>query len=382
MDPDHSFFADETYHLRDEHDVAKDLFHQPLAYQAAPNFAFRPLLGIGLGSASGATSAEQPQGLHLSIPGAPLVRADSVDSKQYTPISECDWASAELDSDATSPASATYSADSPATPEFGDHDGGFTNHYFRSGSHINNGLALAWAKSQGRAFGNLTSQLSEARELTPMFEMPQPLSNIGGGHYSHGRSLPADVAICWPIDHGRHRFNVACDNYVPVTAHSSAPSPGQSSCFIHEDVQSSSNSSSSRKDSTSLSEHGSQKRISINSSVYAIQERDAKLGAGKAKGWSYKKIKQHYKLKDAESTLRGRWRTLTKKSEQRVRKPSWEPIDDQLLVEGYDYYTNGGSTKIPWKKIGAYIKDSGGLYHFGGATCAKRYRELDEAGRV
>ncbi|KAK4574389.1 hypothetical protein LTR86_002151 [Recurvomyces mirabilis] len=382
MDPNHSFFADETYHLRDEHDVAKDLFHQPFAYQAAPNYAFRPLLGVGVGSVSGATSAEQSHGLHLTIPGAPLVRADSVDSKHYTPISECDWASAELDSEATSPASAAYSTDSPATPGFGDGDGGFANHYFRSGGHVNNGLALAWAKSQGREFGALTSQGPVARELTPMFEMPQPVSSVRGIHYTFDHSLTASATFRWPLDHGISLSNMACENHMPAPSPSFAPSPGQSSNLVHDNVESRSGTSSSRKDSTSLSDHGSQKRTSINSSVYAIQERDTKLGAGKAKGWSYKKIKQHYKLKDAESTLRGRWRTLTKKSEQRVRKPSWEPIDDQLLVEAFDYYTDGGSTKIPWKKIGAYIKDNGGLYHFGGATCAKRYRELGEAGRV
>jgi hypothetical protein len=42
---------------------------------------------------------------------------------------------------------------------------------------------------------------------------------------------------------------------------------------------------------------------------------------------SYKDIKRLGGFEEAESTLRGRFRTLTKSKEQRVRKPQWKDKD-------------------------------------------------------
>lgn len=44
-------------------------------------------------------------------------------------------------------------------------------------------------------------------------------------------------------------------------------------------------------------------------------------------GYSYKDVKTKGKFKEAESTLRGRFRTLTKDKDQRVRKPQWQAED-------------------------------------------------------
>jgi hypothetical protein len=43
----------------------------------------------------------------------------------------------------------------------------------------------------------------------------------------------------------------------------------------------------------------------------------------KQRGYSYKDIKVMGQFEEAESTLRGRYRTLTKPKEARVRKPEW-----------------------------------------------------------
>lgn len=47
----------------------------------------------------------------------------------------------------------------------------------------------------------------------------------------------------------------------------------------------------------------------------------------KRRGLSYKEIKRIGGFTEAESTLRGRFRTLTKSKEQRVRKPKWQTRD-------------------------------------------------------
>ena len=52
--------------------------------------------------------------------------------------------------------------------------------------------------------------------------------------------------------------------------------------------------------------------------------RDDELMDLRAKGFSYRDIKQKFGFTEAESTLRGRMRSLTKRKEDRVRKPIWK----------------------------------------------------------
>ena len=42
---------------------------------------------------------------------------------------------------------------------------------------------------------------------------------------------------------------------------------------------------------------------------------------------TYREIRKQGNFKEAESTLRGRYRTLTKSKEARVRKPEWQDKD-------------------------------------------------------
>lgn len=60
--------------------------------------------------------------------------------------------------------------------------------------------------------------------------------------------------------------------------------------------------------------------------------RNAFLIECKRRGLSYKDIKRIGGFKEAESTLRGRFRTLTKSKEQRVRKPQWQERDVSLSL--------------------------------------------------
>jgi len=55
--------------------------------------------------------------------------------------------------------------------------------------------------------------------------------------------------------------------------------------------------------------------------------KDDFLIRSKAAGLSYKEIKLKGRFQEAESTLRGRYRTLTKRKEQRVRRPEWQHQD-------------------------------------------------------
>ncbi|GAB1319987.1 Myb-like domain-containing protein [Madurella fahalii] len=99
----------------------------------------------------------------------------------------------------------------------------------------------------------------------------------------------------------------------------------------------------------------------------------------KQMGMTYKEIRRIGGFTEAESTLRGRYRTLTKSREARVRKPEWSEKDLRLLEKGVRELAHSAdlkTTKIPWKKVAEYIVNNGGSYHFGNSTCRKRWDEL------
>ncbi|KAH6654544.1 hypothetical protein BKA67DRAFT_658834 [Truncatella angustata] len=103
------------------------------------------------------------------------------------------------------------------------------------------------------------------------------------------------------------------------------------------------------------------------------------LVQAKRAGKTYREIKLEGGFTEAESTLRGRYRTLTKDPVDRVRKPEWTRKDVELLKEAVQKLIKGASpksTKIPWKQVSAYIAQNGGSYNFGYSTCSKRWDEL------
>ncbi|CAG8036968.1 unnamed protein product [Penicillium olsonii] len=148
--------------------------------------------------------------------------------------------------------------------------------------------------------------------------------------------------------------------------------------------------------STTTEEGPSPQRIKddqtpIEANMHYTDERNAFLIDCKRRGLSYKDIKRVGGFKEAESTLRGRYRTLTKSKDQRVRKPKWQSRDVKLLCEAvsihaeapdtYSSLTHMGMTtneppKVSWKKVAEHIWDQGGSYQFGNATCKKKWCEI------
>ncbi|KAK0711953.1 hypothetical protein B0H67DRAFT_303856 [Lasiosphaeris hirsuta] len=130
---------------------------------------------------------------------------------------------------------------------------------------------------------------------------------------------------------------------------------------------------------------------------------DEYLIRSKKAGWTYKDIRRRGGFVEAESTLRGRYRTLTKSREQRVRKPAWSDKDLHLLeiavrilakpmsgcvaVEYPSASVGNGygvpipvadlnTARVPWKQVAEYIFSNGGSYRFGNSTCRKRWDRL------
>lgn len=143
------------------------------------------------------------------------------------------------------------------------------------------------------------------------------------------------------------------------------------------------------------------------------EAQDEYLVKSKLSGMSYKEIKAKGQFKEAESTLRGRFRTLTKSKDQRVRKPQWQGRDVsisiswscesskqvsdrcfkvQLLRQAVTEFTrvsasgkldvyeeesgiHAEDSKIPWMKVAQYVALHGS-YHFGNATCRRKWDEI------
>ncbi|KAJ5555663.1 hypothetical protein N7535_008097 [Penicillium sp. DV-2018c] len=142
-------------------------------------------------------------------------------------------------------------------------------------------------------------------------------------------------------------------------------------------------SSLSRSPTTSSSEpspHRSKSQRGIEASIHYSDERNAFLIDCKRRGLSYKDIKRIGGFKEAESTLRGRYRTLTKSKEQRVRKPKWLEKDIRLLCEAVALHAERKSSysslatvgmgmneppKVSWKKVAEHIWSRGVLIILG-----------------
>ncbi|KIW23146.1 uncharacterized protein PV07_11369 [Cladophialophora immunda] len=121
--------------------------------------------------------------------------------------------------------------------------------------------------------------------------------------------------------------------------------------------------------------------------------KDTLLVQLKEQGLSYKVIKERLKFEEAESTLRGRYRALTKPREARLRKPEWGDRDIRLLFEAVSHCSKATSVnlqvtrdldavsigqfvnKVPWKQVAEYM-ESKGAYRYGNATVKKKYLEV------
>ncbi|KAG9553694.1 hypothetical protein KCU71_g13092, partial [Aureobasidium melanogenum] len=121
--------------------------------------------------------------------------------------------------------------------------------------------------------------------------------------------------------------------------------------------------------------------------------RDEYLQEARRRGLSYKEIKRRGGFTEAESTLRGRIRILSKPKEMRVRKPQWNRSDIMLLIEAVEHFSDasqdsssrksnvrrrGTTNKLPWKKVAEWMLSHGASYPFAGATCAKKWEQIHE----
>ncbi|KAK0738776.1 hypothetical protein B0T18DRAFT_450667 [Schizothecium vesticola] len=124
------------------------------------------------------------------------------------------------------------------------------------------------------------------------------------------------------------------------------------------------------------------------------------LVESKKAGMTYRAIRKAGGFTEAESTLRGRYRGLTKTVSERLRKPEWTENDLRLLeravrtlaqlppahypdhslvaaAQGQARYgVDLSEAKIPWKRVAEWMVGAGASYKFGNSTVCKKWEEL------
>lgn len=203
-------------------------------------------------------------------------------------------------------------------------DGGWQTH---------NGYGAPWPVSDAYNSPNECNQLAP-RIYGPSHGLPMP--SFGSMPMTLASSVPTG-----PMSHISH--SPVCAPYVPsIEAPRYQPEPHPMSLakpqtisadteFGSPDQKSTKSLSSSFSASTNEEGRSPQQsgedQTSIEAGLHYTDERNTFLIDCKRRGLSYKDIKRVGGFKEAESTLRGRYRTLTKAKEQRVRKPKWQDKD-------------------------------------------------------
>ncbi|KAF2467222.1 uncharacterized protein BDR25DRAFT_316983 [Lindgomyces ingoldianus] len=263
-------------------------------------------------------------------------------------------------------------------------------------SQIDQSVAeVNWKTLQQNASRRLQSQLepsqlwttSTALSATPelntiewAYQPPQSVvtPSQGSGRWSLPQNSPCSSRVTYA-----QGYDQCGQSSVPGfnNTFSNSTSLGQNGSIVHSTQPGvhAYNDADVRDDSTRFQSSDHQRRME-----------DDILLRGKRQGLTYREIKKKIPSNVAESTLRGRYRSLTKARKDRVRRPVWTANDVCLLrrivsveLENFDAACYRELTrsqklaKISWKRVAEYISTHGGSYHFGNSTCKKKWSEVD-----
>ncbi|KYG41683.1 hypothetical protein M433DRAFT_137840 [Acidomyces richmondensis BFW] len=362
-----SFFAEEMWHY--EQSRADGIPQLPLVEPSSTHlYPLRPLVstdGASLLTTMPPDSLIKTESATLAMPG---ILDGPVDQTQYEPVDEREWLHAAIDYDATSPDS--LASTSPLTPT-ADFCVPFTEHILANGQYQNNSASASY--------------FAQNQDIKPILQTP-PLSSMPPGHYPQcdGAQMPQNV-----FNHNTHS-TISPGTVTSLQAlHHPQPMRTYSTqnAFKWAD-NTSSYGAADRTISVEYDESGyDNERVEAAEADQDTSSKSKKLSASnqalirmRNEGISYKEIRRRLNLREAESTLRGRVRMLTKDKSERVRKPTWSPNDLRILRRAVNHFATHSRTrsgKIPWKMVSKWIQENGGSYAFGPATCAKKWDAIN-----
>ncbi|KXT17189.1 hypothetical protein AC579_349 [Pseudocercospora musae] len=423
-----SAVSDTSFHPDEYFQLPEDTASSTWALQNAPwpdfaehstvnHFPFRPTgvdswqihssAPIAVGQESSAT-VQPSANVEVNIPSArddssprpvaaPPVLPHSVDTSQYQVVPDEDWVLSYLDYDsAPSPSSVDSHGTGPHTPispAGGELSG--VSLVSSNGDLAYSGM-MPKVETESTAF-NMTPPASWSGSFSSdsMQTSASTVASFGGFTYPRhfpqpsGYPLPLSAIPPSVVTQG----SAAAHGHGPpiyTTMHTINPPALMDPRHAVQSFTGSVQELDQRGWETSPEASGSDDESSSDVNDQAIEEarlrrdRDKYLLKMRERGMSYKEIKRRGKFKEAESTLRGRIRVLTKDKSERVRRPDWTDNDLQLLeqavshFERFDGIVRGREvhSRVPWKKISDWMRSRGSSYTFAPATCAKKYREL------
>jgi hypothetical protein len=234
-----------------------------------------------------------------------------------------DWASDPIHSNAVKPEALTFSSPSATMSSSGSSQGGMQSFPgSSSGANAEEDRSDYWGH-----------QTLSVREPPPAIRRPRhPLPNSAPTSHKVVPMLPSnDYASSKatnrpskkkskPAGHS-HRIRGPSPTYTaPITRRASLRSEMEFA------------GSAAQKKIVSKPQHPSTKSSATTQAMHRRNAKDDFLIKNKLNGMSYKDIRRQGNFAEAESTLRGRFRTLTKHKSARVRDPKWLEIDVSLAV--------------------------------------------------
>lgn len=274
----------------------------PICPQAMPaNFSFRPWYPAnGSNTPIHVQHDTFPVGKIESTPDlpTPAVLSTSVDVSQYENVHHHEWLEGVPDYTGISPASGDMYDGSPASEGVEAFEDNTTGYRLRSWSQ---------AHPHNLQFGPLHSiapSITDGSSASPALSYDDFKNHAGAA--SWGTSMFGQPDIVPPS-----RFYRTQRHLQPVIT-------------TPEEIERPVSQQSDRQPSIVPSMDS--RHAIIEDEAY-VKRRDKMLVDLRDKGHSYKEIKRIGRFKEAESTLRGRLRTLTKEKSERVRKPKWNARD-------------------------------------------------------
>ena len=258
------------------------------------------------------------------MPGAPGVLGGPVDRTQYSPVLDEEWsrASIDYDADVSSPGS-DDSGTSPLTPVT-DGSGCFTSHFFQQPGAAANTVGACFLAKQdnvnpyGNAMYAAAAPVTFAQPVPTIYhQQPRALGatdNMTG--YQRFIAPAATQMISYPPVQDNRRLLMPTQQPEPAIY-----SDDSLDYDIREVDQTSEGEEETGSDASETQSETS--RGSVVEVVDAARERDNFLLEKRREGMPYREIRRLGGFREAESTLRGRVRVLTKDKSERVRQPKW-----------------------------------------------------------
>jgi hypothetical protein len=264
-----------------------------------------PYAPINFSSPSNDVTAGHTIGPHNDIPIMPLVQTN-VDTAQFDPVKQEDWRKASIvdmgltdDEFATSPESSNDTSYGPFTPQ---DDKTFADFASRS---FSTDLSSSFDTSGASMFGDL-GDLSRHFNFSSVSDPGSGIGSQFGSQASHFGGLPSFGEL--PLNQGPFRGIDGLPPIIPAVPQGSGEHDGSG---VNRATTKTKRRRSSEREEEAISR----------------EEKDQYLLSRREEGYTYKEIKVMGSFSEAESTLRGRVRVLTKDRCDRVRKPVWTDRD-------------------------------------------------------